>query len=140
MTHLRAELERRVRLHVEERLDRVRAEIETATKDAAPKDEGTLYASISASTFAPHGLDRYLATIRAEAPHASYTDEGTGIYGPTGTRITAKAGKALVFFWKYGPRGSDNYAFKSVAGTPAQRWFREPMPERYRSAVSAEFG
>ena len=140
MAHFRAELERRVREQIERRLDGVRERVERETKDAAPKDEGTLYASISAATFAPDGLARYRGSITATAPHASYTDEGTGIYGPWGTRITARAGGVLVFFWKYGPRGSDNYAYRSVAGQPAQRWFAEPMPTRYADAVAAEFG
>jgi len=73
-------------------------------------------------------------TIYATAEHASYTDEGTGVYVGRG-RIYPRTARALVFYWITGPQGSGVYAFKSVAGQPGQHWFKLPMPTRWTASL-----
>lgn len=68
-------------------------------------------------------------TIRAPAEHASWQEEGTGIYGPEAAPIFPTSSKVLVFYWKKTGRVM---FLPSVLGTPATHWFsriRDRWPE-----------
>jgi hypothetical protein len=64
-------------------------------------------------------------------------DQGTGIYGPVGTRIYPRNAKVLAFHWLQ--RGGGLYFFRSVRGTPAQNYFHAPMPDYFAAALAASF-
>lgn len=91
---------------------------------AAPNATGQLASQIFVDPWAFDG-STFVSFARALTDYAQYTDEGTGIYGPTGERIYPVASKALHFFGKYG----EVFA-TSIAGQPALNWFQVPM-ERY---------
>lgn len=94
-------------------------ELENIVRDAAPVGEtGELRDSVSAE--ASGGAPVVTVHIEASSDHASYTDEGTPPHKIEGNPLLAfdwpKAGKFMIVH-------SVNHP-----GTPAQRWFEEPMP------------
>jgi len=111
------------------------AECRRATAEASPTPEtGDLARSIVTDPANVSG-ETLTSTIRATAQHASYTDEGTGIYVGRG-RITARRpGGVLRFYWITGPDGPGEYFFRSVAGQPGQHWFAQPMGDRWEASL-----
>ena len=88
-------------------------------KMRAPRASGELWNNISRGYGALNGSSATVA-VDAEVEHASWIDEGTGIYGPTGSRIYPTSAKALVFYW---PAVGKTVAFASVAGVqPTNFW------------------
>ena len=88
-------------------------------KMRTPRASGELWNSISHGVGSVSGASATI-TVEAEAEYASWQDEGTGIYGPTGNRIYPTSAKALVFYW---PPVGKTVAFASVAGVqPTNFW------------------
>jgi hypothetical protein len=110
-------------------------ECQRLTAEAAPAPEtGELNRSIVTDEPTFDG-STFTGAIRATAQHASYTDEGTGIYVGRG-RIYPRTARVLRFYWFGGPRGPAMYYFPSVAGQPGQHWFARPMEARWREALT----
>lgn len=132
------QLRRVVQDEVERRLVAVKDDVIYDVLEVVPRVTGAL-ASITFDEWRQDGT-KYVGRIRAGAMHASWVEEGTGIYGPTGQRIYPVRARFLVFPWDRGPRGPGIYAYRSVAGQPPQPFFRAPMPARFRSALERFFG
>lgn len=130
-----AQLEAHWRVDLEDRLERTRQEVEDQTKIAASSRSGDLRAGIHCDTWVNAG-SRYETTIHSDVDYSSFQDEGTGIYGPTGARITSTGGGPLRFDWP--AAGGVVFAW-SVAGAPGTHYFHEAMPQRFADALVATF-
>jgi hypothetical protein len=135
------DLEAAVREDLEDELGIVRTHILDAVRRDAPVISGALRDSIDMDDWKREGTV-YRARIYATAPQAAWTNDGTGIYGPTGARIRPRNGRVLgPFYWH---RIGETVAFASVAGQPAQHWFDTPdgdrMSGRLDDAFDAVFG
>lgn len=109
-----------------------------STRAACSRRTGALAESVQADDWIDEG-DRFTTTISAgrglENPDvARFQDEGTGLFGPEGTRILPTTAKVLMFDW---PAAGGVVFAKSVAGSPGTHFFEEPMPARYREAAQA---
>lgn len=95
---------------------RVRANrVLSRARSLAPVDKGTLRASL-AVTFARSPAGEPVARIGSNLPYAIWVEQGTGIYGPSGSPITPRNGRYLVFT----PRGATKPVFaRSVRGRRA---------------------
>ena len=120
-----AQLEQAVHAYADDRTNAARAEIAHRIRQNAPRFSGQLADSIEVDAFTRSGTV-YQARAHADAPQARWTDEGTGVYGPSGARIFPRNGRALTFYWPGGFAGPGVYSFRSVAGQPAQRWWSGP--------------
>lgn len=107
-----------------------------ATQAAASRRTGALAAGISHDQ-PVYAEPRVLVTITSAAPYSQYQDEGTGIYGPAGTRIFPRTAKVLRFDWA--AAGGIVFA-RSVAGAPGTHFWSEPMPARWADSVLASGG
>ena len=67
-----------------------------------------------------------VVTVHSYAKHSSWQNEGTGIYGPMGTRIFPTRAKALRFDW---PAAGGVVFFQSVAGQEGNRWWDRTIEE-----------
>lgn len=104
------------------------------TKAEASRRTGALVDSIHHTDPRFTTPDRITCEIVADAPHARYQDEGTGIYGPTGEKIKPRrAGGVLVFDW---PAAGGVVFARSVSGSPGRHFFKEPMPDRWHAACA----
>jgi hypothetical protein len=83
----------------------------------APKETGALADSATYKVKKRGGL--YISDISAGTYYSEWVQEGTGIHGPTGSRIYPKTAKALEFVWL--KAGSIYMVVGSVAG-------QEPNP------------
>jgi hypothetical protein len=64
-------------------------------------------------------------TVESAAESSRYQDEGTGIYGPEGRRITAlRPGGVLRFDW---PAAGGIVFARSVAGSPGSHFWTEAL-------------
>jgi hypothetical protein len=138
ISSIAAAMEDSLRQHCRDNLPLVTAQMVEATQAAASRRTGALAASIGADEWADEGT-RFTSVIYAgrdlDNPDvARFQDEGTGIYGPEGQRITAHGGGVLAFDW---PAAGGVVFFRSVAGAPGRHYFIEPMPDRYREAMQA---
>lgn len=86
----------------------------------APVDEGRL-----AGSFALNQTGEVEWTISTAVHYAAFVHEGTGIYGPTGSRIVPTSAAALAFEWM-----GELWIVSSVAG-------QEPNPYADRAIASA---
>lgn len=89
-------------------------------------DTGKMLASVHAMSLGPAGAAVVLGNV-TEAKKGVFHQYGTGIYGPSGKRITPK-GKALGPMKTIGTTKGGNVKrgkvfFRSVAGVPARPWF-----------------
>jgi len=134
-----AALEANLRARVEQNLPNVTARMVDDTRQACPRQTGQLADSIGADPWQAQG-DRYTSMIRATAPYAAFQEFGTGVFGPTGQRIVPLTAKALVFEW---PKAGGLVAFRSVAGSPATRFFfgddGTAMQGRFENALASEW-
>lgn len=105
------------------------------TRAAASRRTGALADGIDISP--AQGSPLVISTITSAAPYSQYQDEGTGVYGPTGTRIFPRSAKALVFDW---PAAGGVVAFRSIAGAPGRHYFHEPMRARWHDALTGQLG
>ncbi len=130
------QLEARLRDRTRQQLDQVRVFLPETVKAPLADETGQLRAGIIMDDWSENG-NRYESTIRSLAPYSLYVDQGTGVYGPTGSPIYPTTAKALTFYWT--KRGGW-YSFKHVLGTPAQHFFGERMPTLFREALEAMIG
>jgi hypothetical protein len=133
------ELASQLRTEMREQLRIVRTFMEYATQQDAPIISGDLRRSIVMDDF-NEAFDSFSATIRATAPQAQYTNEGTGEYIGAG-RIYPTHAQALAFYWfKIGKF----VVVASVAGQPGQHWWDGPdgtrEEQRLTDACAAAFG
>lgn len=139
------QMEQQLRQSCVETLPLITAQMVEETKQACSRRSGELEQSIGAEDWTDEG-PRFTSVIYAgrglENPdRARYADEGTGIYGPEGVRITASGGGVLAFVWPGAgtPVTASNSSglvfFRSVAGHPGTHFFMDPMPQRYRDAA-----
>lgn len=106
------------------------------TQEAASSRTGALREGITHDE--PTLSDPYVSCrIVSAATYSEFQDEGTGIYGPSGTRIFPTTAKALRFDW---PAAGGVVFAKSVAGSPGRHFFREPMPDRWTQALHERSG
>lgn len=127
-----------LRTNMRERMRIVRASMEGSARDDAPVLSGDLRNSITMDDFR-EGFDSFTGTLRATAPQARYTNDGTGIYAGGG-RIYGRPVLGPFYWFKIGKV----VAFTSIAGQPGQHWWDGPsgdrMLERLRDATDAAFG
>lgn len=88
-----------------------------AARQLCPVDEGTLRASLTMEVVDFAGVP--MARVGSHLEHAVYVHEGTGIYGPQGTRIYPKTARVM------------RWPVKNNSGTGARR--------RYRAGATAAF-
>lgn len=103
---------------------------------APHRDTGTLESSVTIGEPAFSTRQAYINVSMdvGVAPYALFVEEGTGIYGPQGTRIYPVTARALVFEW-----GGETVAFASVAGMQPVRYWDQALelwPEIVRLAES----
>jgi hypothetical protein len=137
------QLERHVRSHVQDRLEQSRVILVELIRAPLGEITGQLRAGVVVDAWVDQGMS-YVSTARSLAPYSLFVDKGTGIYGPIGTRITARGGGALRFYWYNAPtdygRGKDGfYYFRSVRGMRPQNFFTDPMPAYFREALDSAF-
>lgn len=135
LVSIAAALEANLREKIAAKLEATRQYVEDATKAAASSRSGALREGIACDTWTDAGT-RFETTIRSVAPYSEYQDDGTGIYGPTGARITSTSGKVLRFDWP--AAGGVVFAW-SVAGAPGTHYFKDAMPQRFSDALVATF-
>lgn len=102
--------------------------VESEAKRLAPVDKGRLRADIWSEVGIVDGAPT--ARIGSSVDYALEVHEGTGIYGPTGRRITPKSAKALRWQGR-GAGGAVRFA-RSVAGSPPRRYLRNALPAAAR--------
>ncbi len=78
----------------------------------APTDHGRL-----AGSFEIKSIGSRAWSIFTNVKYAAFVDEGTGIHGPAGRRITPKRASVLVFQWL-----GDTWYRRSVAGQKANAY------------------
>lgn len=130
-----AALEANLREKLAAKLEATRQYVEDATKAAASSRTGALREGISCDTWVDAG-SQFTTSVHSTAPYSEYQDDGTGIYGPTGARITSTSGKVLRFDWP--AAGGVVFAW-SVAGAPGTHFFHDAMPQRFSDALVATF-
>lgn len=130
------QLERNLRTWVEANLLIANDLIVQDTRDHMSRRTGHMADTVEIDQWANEGT-RYSTTARVTAEYARYQDEGTGEFGPEGTRIVpTKPGGVLAFDW---PAAGGFVFFKSVAGSPGTHFFTDAMPDRFRAAMLAAF-
>lgn len=76
----------------------------------------------------------FSAAVVSDLPYAQWTDDVD-----TPDHEIGPGPIPLVFWWERGPQGPAIYQFHRVhhPGTTGQKWFTDPMPERWDSALNA---
>lgn len=98
---------------------------------AAPVDTGELRDSITLRAEPSYTGDVATVDVDVGAPHGRYQNDGTGIYGPKGSRI--EGNPLLAFEWK-----GVKVIVHSVAGSPATHWWdNTATAETWRECVAA---
>lgn len=127
-----AQLEANLRARCARNLDRTNVVLVELIRAPINSVSGQLAGGITVDAWQENG-NSFTSTARSLAPYSLFVDKGTGVYGPTGARIYPKTAKALTFYWQ---RTGSVVSFRSVAGSPAQNFFSEPLPQNYRSALA----
>lgn len=97
--------------------------VEGRAKRNAPVDTGRLRSAIVGNVDTKG--DQLVGTVSANVNYALFVHEGTGVYGPTGSPITPKAGQFLVFT----PKGASRPVFaRSVQGQRPQPFLTDALP------------
>lgn len=111
----------------------VQAIMDQVVVDAPGPDTGELERSIGEESVSITA-NTIISVVAARARHAIWQDQGTGVYGPTGQRITSKTpGKPLVFTID----GVTIFAM-SVAGVPPTLfWSRNVTAQRWTAELEA---
>lgn len=80
----------------EDHLRKKANQVLNAARRNAPVDQGALRASLTVEfTSGPGGAP--IARIGSNLPYAIFVHEGTGLYGPTGSRIRPKTSRVMVW-------------------------------------------
>lgn len=135
----------RIRQRAEERFAGAVQDVIDATRAAAPRSGGTLEQSIAEAgrSFSPGFLS---TSIVAPVEWASYQDQGTGIYGPSGQPIRPVNAKVLAWqgtaqqsgfgFPGAGRTASGMIFAAEVKGSPATHfWSNNVTGERWTEAL-----
>jgi HK97 gp10 family phage protein len=101
--------------------------IQSNVRSRAPHRTGTLQRSVLTQVDYPDGM------VTVSEKYGEYIEKGTGIYGPTGSRITPKNAKALSF-----TVGGQRVFAKSVKGMKARPFFA-PAVEESAQYITAQF-
>jgi hypothetical protein len=128
------ELRASVLEEVGEDLDAVARRLEEQIIAGEPHASGDMNAATHVDTWQLEGDSTFVTTAHIDVPYAQFVDEGTGVYGPTGSRIYPTSANALVFEWN-----GVTVAFASVAGQPGQHFFDEKIEPLYDEALN-DFG
>lgn len=132
-----AALEQNLRARVERNLPAATDRMVDDTRQACSRRTGALADSIGADDWSASG-DTYTSRIFASAPYAAFQDQGTGVYGPSGSRIFPRTAKVLAFDW---PAAGGVVFARSVAGSPGTHFFSgddgQAMRQRFESALPA---
>lgn len=112
---------------------RDRARLLANSRSANPT--GQLARSIRFTTVTPRGVDSVQAQVGSDLPHAKWTEEGTGIFGPFHTPIVPKSRKFLLFRSRSiaSRRPTRNavqgrlFLVKSVRGQPGKHYLRDSL-------------
>lgn len=138
-------LRKSIQRYAERRFTAGVAELIYQVRDAAPRDSGRLEEGVGeAGRSSSRG--RWETTLVSPQEHASYQDQGTGIHGPKGQPIRARAGGVLA--WEGRSRGSGfpgagrtatGMIFATeVSGVRATGyWSNHVTPEGWRDALRA---
>lgn len=81
-------------------VDRVTDALAIRSRELAPQSSGNLRRSIQDEPARLVKPTRATGRVIALSPYAVYQHEGTGVYGPRGSRIRPRRSRALHFFWK----------------------------------------
>lgn len=98
-------------------------------RDAAPVDTGETRRQTDSERVDLSG-QVWSALVAAKTPQAKFTDEGTGIFGPTGRMITPKQAKVLRWIDKvdgpiFRPRSKGSGKHKGWFSKTILRWPRK---------------
>lgn len=97
--------------------------VENKAKQLCPVDTGRLRSSIHHDEAVTESGEP-VARVYSDVQYAMWVHEGTGIYGPRGTRIYPKNGRFLVFT----PKGSSRKVFaRSIAGMRGRPFLVDAM-------------
>ncbi len=91
-----------------------------AARRNAPVDEGRLRSSL-AVTYSKGPAGQPIARIGSNLDYALYVHEGTGVYGPKGTPIRAKAGQ----FMRWPVKNNSGQGRRRYAGGSTAAYARE---------------
>lgn len=136
-----AQLEANLRNRCARNLPAVTERMVEDTRQACSRRTGQLADSIGADPWQEEAT-RFTSTIRATAPYARFQNDGTGIFGPTGSRIyPRKPGGVLAFDW---PAAGGVVFARSVQGSPGTHFFTgedgREMERRFENALGATWG
>lgn len=131
-----AQLEQNLRDRCARNLDRTNVVLVELIRAPINSVSGQLAGGITVDAWQDNGT-MFTSTARSLAPYSLFVDKGTGVYGPSGTRIYPRQAKALTFYWQ---RVGGVVSFRSVAGSPAQNFFSEPMGRNVQSALVTAWG
>lgn len=101
-------------------LARLGREVATSARRRAPHASGQLAGSITSEVQGRGGSLQ--AVVTANARHAMWVHEGTGIYGPRGRYILPRSGKFMT--WQ---EGGEWVVARRVAGIPKRPYLRDAM-------------
>lgn len=111
-----------VRRDVQRRARNVRDEARHLAAERSRESSGALPRSIRYVTREAGG-GRVAAQVGSDLPHALWTEEGTGVYGPRRTRIFPRTAPLLVFE----SRSGAVIRALSVAGQPGKHYLRDAL-------------
>lgn len=118
--------------YCERRLGEIAEEFVDTARGFSSRRTGALADSIEAEDVRRQ-RDRVTCRVFVGEEYGIYQDQGTGIYGPTGERITAASGGVLVFDW---PSAGGTVFARSVAGSEPTRFWTRTV-ERWDAIVRA---
>lgn len=106
--------------------------VRNAAVSRCPVDTGRLRASITYELRFRAGVP--LVAVGSNLSYARAIHDGTGIYGPRGTRIRPVQGSVLAFNWRNAPAGlrpgrGGKFFFRSVRGVRGRPYLRDGLRE-----------
>lgn len=132
-----------VRKDAQRRARNVRNKSRELARTRSRGSTGRLPRSIQYTTAVEIGSDRVLAQVGSNLPHAIWTEQGTGIYGPHHTPIVPRTHKYMKFrsntiassrsrphrrFSLANPTQGRLFLLPRVKGQPAKHYLRDAMP------------
>lgn len=114
-----AQIERLVREHARDRMERLGRAFVDQARELAPRRSGDGADSIEAGDVQENS-GGYSLTVTVGAEYMRFQNEGTGVYGPGGQPITARPGGVLAFDW---PAAGGMVFAHHVRGVEATHWW-----------------
>ena len=122
----RASLEALLAEYAEKKVEALGEQFVHDARGRSSRRTGRLADSIEAGP-PEHERHAVRCTIRVGEEYGRYQDEGTGIFGPHGERITAtRPGGVLVFDW---PAAGGTVFARSTAGAPGTRFWSDTIDD-----------